>query len=131
MDERLGKKAQDILEFKDPQYPQYPTEKNLELLKFIIEASSNKGDIVLDCFAGSGTSVIAAQMLGRNWIAIDQSELAIDVIKKRLLSISNDLFSKIEYDFLVNNSEIGGFLTTKKNKEKVNNLKNAKTRKNL
>ena len=74
---------QDIWEFKDPQYPQYPTEKNIDMLKFIIEASSNAGDTVLDCFAGSGTTLIAAEMLGRNWIGIDQSKSAINVIQKR------------------------------------------------
>ncbi|MEK6679802.1 MAG: site-specific DNA-methyltransferase, partial [Nitrospirota bacterium] len=42
-DEKEGKKMQDIWEFKDPQYPSYPTEKNLELLKFIIQSSSNEG----------------------------------------------------------------------------------------
>ena len=84
LDEREGKKVQDIWEYKDPQYPQYPTEKNLDMIKFIIEASSNEGGIVLDCFAGSGTTLVAAEMLGRNWIGIDQSESAIDVIQKRL-----------------------------------------------
>jgi adenine-specific DNA-methyltransferase len=61
-----GKKVQDIWEFKDPMYPKYPTQKNLELLKFIISTSSNPGDIVLDCFAGSGTTLVAAKELGRN-----------------------------------------------------------------
>jgi adenine-specific DNA-methyltransferase len=61
----------------------YPTEKNPDLLKRIIEASSNKGDIVLDCFAGSGTTLGAAQQLGRKWIGIDNSSEAIDNILKR------------------------------------------------
>ena len=95
LDERRGKKVQDIWEFKDPQYPQYPTEKNLDMLKFIIEASSNEGGLVLDCFAGSGTTLVAAEMLGRNWIGIDQSESAIDVIQKRLNNLPDTLFSKI------------------------------------
>ncbi|MCG2695191.1 site-specific DNA-methyltransferase [Candidatus Parcubacteria bacterium] len=101
VDEREGKKMQDIWNFKDPQYPSYPTEKNLDLLKFIIEASSNKDDLVLDCFCGSGTTLVAAQELGRNWIGIDNSEQAIRVTKKRLLKIPVNLFSgKIEYEFL-------------------------------
>ncbi|QQG38248.1 MAG: site-specific DNA-methyltransferase [Candidatus Kaiserbacteria bacterium] len=99
-DERGGKKVQDIWEFKDPQYPKYPTEKNLDLLKFIIEASSNEGDLVLDCFAGSGTTLVAAHSLGRRWIGIDKSEPAIKVVQKRLADISTDLFSKVEYEFL-------------------------------
>jgi|APEBP8051072266_1049373.scaffolds.fasta_scaffold03621_4 adenine-specific DNA-methyltransferase len=61
----------------------YPTEKNPDLLKRIIEASSNKGDIVLDCFAGSGTTLGVAQQLGRKWIGIDNSSEAIDNILKR------------------------------------------------
>ena len=53
-DEGRGKKMQDVWEFKDPQYPRYPTEKNVEMLKLIVKTSSNEGDLVLDCFSGSG-----------------------------------------------------------------------------
>jgi len=101
LDEKEGKRMQDIWEFKDSQYPSYPTEKNLDLLKFIIKASSNKGDLVMDCFCGSGTTLISAQTLGRNWIGIDKSEQAIKVAKKRLSEIPGDLFSgEVEYEFL-------------------------------
>lgn len=100
LDEKEGKKMQDIWEFKDPQYPQYPTEKNLDLLKFIVEASSNEGDLVLDCFAGSGTTLVAAHSLSRRWIGIDKSEPAINVIQKRFNDLPNDLFSRVEYEFL-------------------------------
>ena len=100
LDEKEGKKMQDIWEFKDPQYPKYPTEKSLDLLKFIVEASSNEGDLVLDCFCGSGTTLIAAQELGRNWIGIDQSDQAIKVTQKKLSQIPASLFSKVEYEFL-------------------------------
>lgn len=100
LDEKEGKKMQDIWEFKDPQYPQYPTEKSLDLLKFIVEASSNEGDLILDCFAGSGTTLIAAQTLNRNWIGIDKSEPAIKVAQKRLNDLPSSLFSKVEYEFL-------------------------------
>lgn len=100
LDEQDGKKVQDIWEFKDPQYPQYPTEKNLDMLKFIIEASSNEGDTVLDCFAGSGTTLVAAEMLGRGWIGVDQSGSAIDVIQKRFNDLPDTLFSKIDYILL-------------------------------
>lgn len=61
----------------------YPTEKNYQLLQRIIEASSNKGDVVLDCFAGSGTTLDAAQQLDRKWIGIDNSSEAINNILKR------------------------------------------------
>lgn len=103
LDEKEGKKMQDIWEFKDPQYPQYPTEKSLDLLKFIVDASSNKGDLVLDCFCGSGTTLVAAQLLNRNWIGIDRSEQAIKVAQKRLNDLSSSLFSKVEYEFLKQN----------------------------
>lgn len=104
LDESGGKKMQDIWEFKDPQYPQYPTEKNLDLLRFIVEASSNEGDLVLDCFAGSGTTLVAAHSLNRNWIGVDQSEPAIKVIQKRLNDLPNSLFSKVEYELLKGSS---------------------------
>ncbi|MBI5682245.1 MAG: site-specific DNA-methyltransferase, partial [Deltaproteobacteria bacterium] len=100
-DEKEGKKMQDIWEFKDPQYPSYPTEKNLELLKFIIQSSSNEGDLILDCFCGSGTTLIAAQELNRNWIGIDKSEHAIKVTKKKLAEIPSSLFSRVEYEMLI------------------------------
>ncbi|MBI3442795.1 MAG: site-specific DNA-methyltransferase [Candidatus Sungbacteria bacterium] len=100
IDERDGKKMQDIWEFKDPQYPSYPTEKNINLLKFIVGASSNEDDLVLDCFCGSGTTLAAAQELNRNWIGIDKSEHAIKVAKKRLLAMPANLFSKVDFEFL-------------------------------
>ncbi len=79
-----GKKLQDIWEFKDPQYPSYPTQKNADLLRLIVSASSNPGDIVLDAFSGSGTTLLAAQELGRHWIGIDSSPEAIRVTIERL-----------------------------------------------
>ncbi len=82
-----GKKRQDIWEFKDPPYPSYPTEKNLEMLKVIVEASSNPDDIVLDCFVGSGTTLVAAEELGRRWIGVDNSPTAIEIAQKRLADI--------------------------------------------
>lgn len=90
-DEKIsqGKKRQDIWYFKDPQYPKYPTEKNLNLIKVIVETSSNKGDILLDCFAGSGTALIAAEQLGRRWIGIDSSKYSIKIAKERLSNIEN------------------------------------------
>lgn len=100
LDEKYGKKMQDVWEFKDPQYPSYPTEKSLDLLKFIVEASSNEDDLVLDCFCGSGTTLIASQLLNRNWIGIDKSEQAIKIAKKKLNSLPASLFSKVEYEFI-------------------------------
>jgi adenine-specific DNA-methyltransferase len=100
VDERDGKKMQDIWEFKDPQYPEYPTEKNLEMLKFIIGASSNQDSIVLDAFCGSGTTLVAAQELNRNWIGIDKSSQAIKVVKNKLSKFQSSLFSKTGFELL-------------------------------
>ncbi len=61
----------------------YPTEKNIQLLKRIVSASSNPGDIVLDCFSGSGATLDAAQQLGRVWIGVDQGDEAIRSTLKR------------------------------------------------
>jgi hypothetical protein len=63
----------------------YPTQKPIALLERIIEASSNPGDIVLDPFCGCGTTIDAAQALGRQWIGIDITHLAIGLIKHRLI----------------------------------------------
>jgi len=106
-DENGGKKIQDILEFKDLQNPSYPTEKNLELLKLIVNASSNINSFVLDCFCGSGTTLKAAQELGRNWIGIDKSEEAISVALERLTPKQKTLIIKDEFEYLeqVSNSE--------------------------
>ncbi|MBI4722241.1 MAG: restriction endonuclease [Candidatus Stahlbacteria bacterium] len=62
----------------------YPTQKPETLLERIIKASSNEGDLVLDPFCGCGTTVAVAERLGRRWIGIDITYLAIDVISKRL-----------------------------------------------
>jgi DNA modification methylase len=62
----------------------YPTQKPLALLERIISASSNPGDIVLDPFCGCGTTIDAAQKLDRQWVGIDVTYLAIDLIEKRL-----------------------------------------------
>lgn len=92
-DEHTGKKLQDIWNYIDPAYPLYPTEKNLDMLKMIISQSSNKDSIVLDCFAGSGSTLLAALDTGRKWIGIDQSDYSIKVIRKRLKDISYDYLS--------------------------------------
>lgn len=63
----------------------YPTQKPLRLLERIIKASSNEGDVVLDPFCGCATTCVAAEKLVRNWIGIDISEKAIDLVKSRLI----------------------------------------------
>lgn len=72
----------------------YPTQKPLALLERIISASSNEGDVILDPFCGCGTAVHAAQKLGRQWIGIDVTHLAISLIEKRL----KDAFPGIAFE---------------------------------
>ncbi|MCM0590599.1 MAG: site-specific DNA-methyltransferase [Gloeotrichia echinulata IR180] len=90
-DNSQGITVQDIwLDFKDAHNQNikitgYPTEKNSDMIKRIILASSNEGGIVLDGFAGSGTTIAVAEELGRKWIAIDNSQLAIDTMVLRLV----------------------------------------------
>lgn len=67
----------------------YPTEKPALLLERIIKTASNPGDLVLDCFCGSGTTAAVAEKLGRRWIACDLGRFAIHTTRKRLLSIEN------------------------------------------
>lgn len=62
----------------------YPTTKPVALLERIIQASSNPGDLVLDLFCGCGTTIDAAEKLGRDWIGIDVTQPAISLIKNRL-----------------------------------------------
>ena len=62
----------------------YPTQKPVALLERIIRASSNEGDVVLDPFCGCGTTIAAAQKLGRHWIGIDITQLAISLIRYRM-----------------------------------------------
>ncbi len=66
----------------------YPTQKPEALLERIIRASSKTGDLVLDCFAGSGTAQAVAEKLGRRWIGVDCGKLAIYTMQKRLLKIA-------------------------------------------
>ena len=90
LDQSAGVPRQNIwLDFRDSTNQNllttgYPTEKNHDMLKMIVEASSAPNDIVLDCFAGSGTTLGAASELGRKWIGIDNSLESIKAILKRL-----------------------------------------------
>jgi DNA modification methylase len=69
----------------------YPTQKPEALLERIINASSNPGDVVLDPFCGCGTAIAAAQKLGRQWIGIDITHLAISLMRTRLRDSFGDL----------------------------------------
>jgi adenine-specific DNA-methyltransferase len=95
LDEQQGKTVQSIWTDIPPvnsqakEDTQYSTQKPEALLGRIIKASSNEGDLVLDCFCGSGTTAAAAEKLGRRWIACDLGRFAIHTTRKRLLSIDN------------------------------------------
>lgn len=69
----------------------YPTLKPEALLERLVRASSSEGDIVLDCFAGSGTTAAVAEKLGRRWIAMDCGKLAIYTTQKRLFSLTTSI----------------------------------------
>lgn len=100
LDEQEGIVAGDIwtdisqLRAQDAERLGYPTQKPLALLERIIQASSNPGDLVLDPFCGCGTAVHAAQKLGREWIGIDITHLAISLIEKRM----RDAFPGIQFE---------------------------------
>lgn len=97
LDQSKGIPVQDIwLDFLDVNNQNtcvtgYPTEKNIEMLKRIIETSSNPGDLVLDCFAGSGTTLLAAEELGRQWIGVDIGDESMRVIQDRFANGSKPL----------------------------------------
>jgi site-specific DNA-methyltransferase (adenine-specific) len=100
LDEQKGKPLGDVWSDILPLNSQakerlgYPTQKPVSLLERIINMSSNPGDVVLDPFCGCGTAVIAAQKLGRRWIGIDITHLAISLVEKRL----KDAFADIQFD---------------------------------
>ncbi|RGP35674.1 site-specific DNA-methyltransferase [Pseudotabrizicola alkalilacus] len=98
-DELQGPPAQDVwtdiglLGGTSPERLGYPTQKPVALLERILNASSNPGDVVLDPFCGCGTTVHAAQKLGRDWIGIDVTHLAVGLIEKRL----RDAFEGVQF----------------------------------
>jgi DNA modification methylase len=66
----------------------YPTQKPLGLLRLLLTLASDPGDTVLDCCCGSGATALAAESLGRRWVASDASPLAIQTTRKRLLALA-------------------------------------------
>ena len=102
LDEQEGNPVDDIWADIAPVQAQaqerlgYPTQKPVALLERIIEASSNPGDVVLDPFCGCGTTVHAAEKLGRQWIGIDITHLAISLVERRL----KEAFPGIAFDIL-------------------------------
>ena len=100
LDEQKGKPIGDIWDDIPPINSQaqerlgYPTQKPVSLLERVLKVSSNEGDMVLDPFCGCGTTIHAAQKLGRKWIGIDVTHLAISLIERRL----KDAFPGITFE---------------------------------
>lgn len=69
----------------------YPTQKPETLLAIIVEAASNPGDLIMDCFAGSGTACAVAEKLGRRWLGIDSGKLSVYSIQKRMLTLRKNV----------------------------------------
>ena len=87
------------IQARSPERTGYPTQKPLALYERIIKASSNPGDLVLDPFAGCATTAIAAERLGRGWVAIDLNDPAREIIRDRLereaqLPVDNDSWDR-------------------------------------
>jgi DNA modification methylase len=97
LDEFEGVSLQDIwtdlrvIHNRSKERVDYPTQKPEALLERVIKASSNPGDLVLDVFAGSGTTIAVAEKLKRSWIGIDCGKLAIYTIQKRLLNLKSEI----------------------------------------
>ena len=85
----------------------YPTQKPLTLLDRIIEASSNKGDMVLDPFAGCATACVSAETLGRQWIGIDLSPLATTLVKTRLREAFKLFYDVHDRDDVPSRTDLG------------------------
>lgn len=85
-DESLGRRPQDLWEFKDPGAKRgaYPTQKPVEMLEMIVAQSSAPESVVLDPFAGGGTTLVAAHRLGRRFIGLDQSPLSLATLRRCL-----------------------------------------------
>lgn len=109
LDEQRGKPLDDVWTDIPPLNSQaaerlgYPTQKPLALLERIIAASSNPGDVVLDPFCGCGTAIAAAQRLGRAWLGIDVTHLAIAIQKSRLA----EMFPGIAYQVIGEPEDVG------------------------
>ena len=108
LDEKAGSKPRDwfvmdYLNVMSTERENYPTQKPEELLKKIILASSNEGDIVFDCFMGSGTTQSVAMKLGRRFIGADINLGAIQTTTKRLVSAMKELDDKCYSGFEVYN----------------------------
>ena len=98
LDPYAGVKVEDIwVDIPQPRGREktgYPTQKPLALLERIIRASSNEGDVVLDPFCGCATACVAAEKLGRQWVGVDISPKAAELVNRRLQDEIGSLFHK-------------------------------------
>ncbi len=99
-----GRKADDVWTWLDrkennivqvfnalPEHINYPTQKPEKLIRRIIEASSNEGDLVADFFCGSGTTLAVAEKLGRKWIGSDLGKFGVHTSRKRMIGVQREL----------------------------------------
>lgn len=99
----LGVPMRDVWEIRrehtrSSEHTDYPTQKPLELIGRLITSLSNEGDLILDCFVGSGTTCISAQKLGRRWIGCDINKGAIQTTAKRLHKVMLEQAKAIDED---------------------------------
>lgn len=74
----------------------HPSQKSTELIQRIINIATNPGEIILDCFSGSGTTAIAANNLGRHWVMVEKNSDYNDIFKRRLADYASDSPSGFE-----------------------------------
>lgn len=85
-----GKRERDVLKFAKCKPEFHPTQKPVDLLKYLIEKSSNENDVVLDSFMGSGSTGVAAKALNRNFIGIELDENYFNVAKERIEKVKKE-----------------------------------------
>jgi DNA modification methylase len=80
-----------VQEYNLKKLTKHPTEKNMEIIKRFIKIGSNEGDVVFDCFMGSGTTAVASKQLGRNFVGCEINEEYIEMANKRLDSTAHQI----------------------------------------
>jgi site-specific DNA-methyltransferase (adenine-specific) len=73
-----------IQRFNTERAAEHPTQKPLKLLRYLVETYTNPGDVVMDCYAGSGTTILASKQTGRQWIGIEKTHEYVEITKSRL-----------------------------------------------
>lgn len=81
-----------VLEYPSGRSTDHPTEKPLEMFKYLIKVSSNEGDLVLDPFIGSGTTAVACKQMNRNYLGIELNDEYVKLAKKRIKEVPESLF---------------------------------------